>query len=274
MNPQVENQAGDISRIAPRDVLGNALHGWWAIVALALLGGLVGLGVHSLLPTVYESHFDIQVNADLTNLGEWTQYEQDVAYEIVAGIFYLPPMQNRIAQELGKNGISLDTSQVNQAMAYERRVGTWRFRMRANTSQAAEQLARIWLKLGSADLKAAQAHAILADSLKRKMLSIEACLAQSATNQPSAGLCGPGDAQTLQMQIAQTQKLVVEEQSASRGLNSGVLIGEVPLDVTPAQAVVNQRGMTVIAGALVGTLLAIWLVQSYFLQKMFARLRG
>lgn len=262
------------SVLVPRDALRTALRAWWVVVLTMILGGLAGLGAHSLLPVVYESHFDIQVNADLTNTGEMSQYEEDVAYEIVAGIFYLAPMPTRIAEALSQAGTATDPVQVYDAMTYERRVGTWRFRMRASTPQRAEELARTWLKLGGADLEAARSHALVADALLRKQLSLEACLAQSAASLPSQGECGPGDAKTLQTQLAESSKLLSDERTASRGLSSGILISPLPGAVSPAQAVLNQRGLTVGAGALAGLVLGLWLAQSGLAERLLRGRRG
>jgi hypothetical protein len=260
--------------LQPRKILETILKNWWIVTLLIVLGGLIGLGLNRLVPPLYESGFSILTSVDYTNTGEMTQFEEDLGMEAVGAVLFNPPLLEKIAQFARQEGIQIDANQLASAMRVERRIGTWRARVDRADPQQSLRLAQIWLKMASADLKSAQSHALMADALLRKQGALEKCLAQSATNLPSAGECGPGDVKALQSQLKSSVQLVAQERSSAMGLSSGILISQPPEEVTSPQIVRQQRSYAVLAGGLLGLVLGIWLVQSDFLRNMFARRRG
>lgn len=79
----------------PLETFNRLLKGWWKVVILAALGGLVGLGVTYFLPPRYQAEAIIHASIDFTEInyenmvGEygdplvWTQFEEDLALQVV-----------------------------------------------------------------------------------------------------------------------------------------------------------------------------------------------
>ena len=263
MTPDTQPPA-DSDSFTARDVLTSALRGWWLLATAIVVGALAALAVNAFLPTVYETGFSILTSIDFTNSGEMTQFDEDLAMESVGQILSSPDLYAHIAAQAAKEGLAIDPAALKSAATVERRLGTWRVRLRGSDARKIEALARIWLSLGTADLTAAHTHALTADGLLRKQLSLEACLAQSAAALPSSGGCAPSGVKDLQAELASAALLISQERIAARALSSAVVFDVFPQEVAPAAAVEFKRGQMAAAGGLIGFVLGIWALQAGF----------
>lgn len=256
------------------DMLSAALRGWWLLVVMILLGGLVGMGIAQLRPPVYETGFVLLTSMDLTNTGEQTQFEEDLGMEAVGQLIGSLNLYERVAAAAGKEAIPLDAREMASMVGLERRLGTWRMRVRGNDPLRIARIAALWQKLAIADLSEAYQHARVADGLQRKQLALEACLNQSAFNEPSAGQCAPTNLRALQAQLRASASLITAERTASRGLTSGIIMDVTPQPILDANVVIYRRGELIAAGALIGLILGIWIVQSGLTARWLLRKRG
>jgi hypothetical protein len=256
------------------DILTTALRGWWLLAIFILLGALLGLGIHQLQPTVYETGYTILTSVDLTNTGEQTQFEEDLAMEAVGQVIASANLYDRVAAAAVKEGIQTDGRAVRVAASVERRMGTWRTRLRGSDPAVIERLAAIWQEVALADLAAAHQHALVADGLQRKQLSLEACLNQSTFSEPASGLCSPNSLRSLQMELRASARIITEERAASRGLTSGILIDLTPQPVGAAVEVLNRRGQMAAAGAAIGLIVGLWAMLSGLAARLLRGKRG
>jgi hypothetical protein len=259
---------------SPGDALSRALRGWWLVALCMILGAASGLLVHGLRPTQYESSFGIPIGIDVTNTGELTQYEIDVAFEFAGQILYKPAMRERVAAAARQEGIQIDAVRLRDLSTVERKLATWRVRVRANSRAEAERLAAIWLAFGVEELKTARLHALVADGLKKQQLSLEECLARAASAEPSQGLCIPQNLKDLQAQLAEAGALLAQERGLSQGLSSGIVFGEFPLQPEAARLALYGRAELAAGGGLIGLVLGIWATQGDWAAKLARRRRG
>jgi hypothetical protein len=267
-------QPTELETLQIEDVLTTALRGWWLLAVFALLGALVGLGIYQLEPPVYETGFTVLTSIDLTNTGEQTQFEEDLGMEAVGQVIASPNLYERVSAAALLEGLAVDSRGFGASATLERRMGTWRTRLRGSNPQSIERIAAIWQKLAIADLLSAYQHARTADGLQRKQLSLEACLNQSAFTEPSTGLCTPTTLRTLQAQLRASARLIAEERAASRGLTSGIVVDATPQPVFTAVQVQNKRGQMTVAGGLIGLILGFWVVQSGLAARLLRRKRA
>jgi len=240
------------------DILSAAVRGWWLLALFALLGGLAGLGINLLQPVVYESGFTILSTIDLGNTGEMSQFEEDLGMEAIGQVISHPLLYQRVTAAAAKQGLPVGTVDLSRQASFERRMGTWRARLRGSDPRALEQVAAVWREMALADLLDAHEHALTVDGLLRKQQSLEACLNQLPFTEPSAGLCGPLSLRALQAQLRASARVIAEERAASRGLISAVIIDASPQPVVPAAPVLYRRGQMALAGLLIGLLLGVW----------------
>ncbi len=203
-------------------------------------------------------------NIDVASSGELTQYQEDITYEAVGALLFAPSLQDQVIQEAEREGIDLPAGYLNQNATVERRLATWLVRVRHADAHTAEAIAAIWMRLASAEIQRAYALAVEADGLERYLESLEGCLGQAGVSQPSYGLCSQGNLAQIQSEIQKTGAQLTAARLASNGLSSSLSIDQAETYLVPARAVSNQRGQMVLAGALVGFLVGLWLIQVDF----------
>jgi hypothetical protein len=257
--------------ISPAGILQRALRGWWLVALCFAAGALAGIAAWSIRPMQYESTFAILNSIDFTNTGELTQFEEDLAMEVVGQILGKSAMLERVAAAARQEGIEIDAVTLRDQSSVERRLGTWRVRVHATTPDEAERLAAIWLGFGVEELTQAREHALVSDGLKRRQQSLEECLSRAASAEPSQGICSPLDLKDLQAQLAEMSQLLTEERALSQGLSSGLVFGEMPAQPEAARRVLYGRAEVVAAGGVIGLVIGIWAVQTDWAAKLARR---
>jgi hypothetical protein len=266
----IDSTSHEVS-ISPAGILQRALRGWWLVAFCVAAGALAGVAAWSIRPMQYESSFAILSSIDFTNTGELTQFEEDLAMEVVGQILGKQAMLERVTAAARQEGIAIDVVALRDHSSVERRLGTWRVRVRASSPAEAERLAAIWLGFGVEELTQAREHALVADGLKRRQQGLEECLSRSAGVEPSQGMCSPLGLKVLQAQLAESSQLLAEERGLSQGLSSGVVFGEMPAQPSAARRALYGRAEVVLAGGLIGLVIGVWAVQSDWAVKLARR---
>jgi hypothetical protein len=268
--PETPPEAADTVSFVPRDALRTALRGWWLVAAAVVLGGMLGMLFSALQPPLFVSDFSFPTSIDEVNSGEMAQFERDLAMETVGGILYNPDLFARVAKEAGRQGLSIDGAGVKNSALVERRIGTWWVHVYGKNAQDSLTLASIWRELAAADIDDARVHALAADRYYRQQISLEACLAESASAEPSAGLCGSNEFLSIQEQLAQTTQNIAKERAASRAMPGMVLVDTSLKEILPARPVLYNRNQVVAAGMLIGLVAGIWLAQAGLADRLRA----
>lgn len=142
------------------------LQGWWKIVLLAVLGGLIGLAVSFLTPPAYQAEATFYASIDFTQInfenmvGEYgdplifTQYDEDLALQIVERVLYAERQEAlRFAQMLDA---SLDGQTFREDMQIQRYLARWHLRYRHEDPEIAQAIVNHWASIGMAALEDAQ----------------------------------------------------------------------------------------------------------------------
>ncbi len=246
----------------PRDIGLTALRRWWVIALAVVLGGLAGLAFHALRPTVYEARFEVLLSLDQVGSGELERLEEDSALDAAGLILGGPETIQQVSQAARQAGLDVSPAELTTMATVERRRSTWMVRLRDTNPDRVERLSSLWLKTGFAALEEAYEHSLQADGLKRYMTSLENCLARAGHASPAEGLCGGGNLVALQEELRRAGELLAQEQSGARGLVSFVIVGSAEKALTPPEPVAYGRGSSVLAGALIGLVMGLWLSQT------------
>lgn len=258
----MSSPGGDSLDFSPRDSLVLALRRWWLVALLALAGGLAGLAVNALSPTLYEARFTLTTSIDQTNTGELTQFEIDTLMDAVGFLAISNPTLERTAAAAQAAGIPVDLVALRSATRAERRLAVWIFRVRRTDSNEAARLAEIWRQTAQADLDEAYRHAILADALTRRADSLAGCLAQFASSGPAPAACWPSGFTDLQAELTRTGQALAAERAAARGVSSGVEMDSARFEVLTPQPASNRRAPAALAGLAAGLLVGLWASQA------------
>lgn len=150
----------------PLQTYNQLLDGWWKIAALAVIGGLLGLGLSFIRPPKYQAEAIFHASIDFTEInyenmvGEygdplvWTQFEEDLALQVIQRM-----LQARLDAAYGF-ALTLDPDlskeTFKQDYQIERYLGNWFLRYRHEDPQVAQAVVNFWAERGLELLRAAQ----------------------------------------------------------------------------------------------------------------------
>jgi len=150
----------------PLQTINHLLAGWWKIAVLAVIGGLLGLGISYLRPPKYQAEAIFHASIDFTEInyenmvGEygdplvWTQFEEDLALQVVKRM-----LQARLDAAY-EYALTLDPSLTKDTFKednqIERYLGNWFLRYRHADPQVAQAVVNYWAEEGFELLRAAQ----------------------------------------------------------------------------------------------------------------------
>jgi hypothetical protein len=152
----------------PGKTLKNLINSWWQIIALAIIGGLLGLGISYVLPPAYQAEAIFHASIDFTQInydnmvGEygdplvWTQYEEDLALQAVERI-----LLNR-ADKAFEYALTLDPELKRETFDEDQQISrylaNWFLRYRHEDPAIAQAIVNYWAEDGyNALIRAQQA---------------------------------------------------------------------------------------------------------------------
>jgi hypothetical protein len=265
--PQALNNP--MQEFSPYQVYQRVLRRWWVVVVCVLAGGSAGLLVHSLRPAIYEAEATLHVSLDFPPDAGWTQYEEDYAFGISAGLIDPIFLADRVVESLSGRGFSLTSQEFIQQASLERKQSTWVLRVRYENAELASQAALDWASLGYETLVETRDHAIQTAWLSGQMRDLLSCsiFAMISPRRPSAqppqgllGACQAASMEPISKQLASTSDQFRQELSLSQGISPHLLLdlpGEGGVSVT---RVAFDRNLLTLAGALLGFVAGTWLV--------------
>lgn len=253
--------AEDFDGLDPGQILSNAFRLWWVILALTLVGGVLGLFFHRLNPPVYEATGRFSASIDYVLTGPLTQFEEDTALNMIGGLIGSQPVLDAVVEQATAEGYAITATDLRRMAVIERQLNTWDLRVRHTDPVFAGRIASIWVEEGQAILLDSYEHALQADSLNRYLRSLENCLAVAAASEPSHALCSQARFSEIQADLAEAGAALYQERIASRGLFVGLTIGPADAAVIGERPVLYGQNQLVLAGGLLGMLLGVGLVE-------------
>lgn len=246
---------------APLTALVNAMRFWWFIVLLAVAGGVLGWLLHLARPPVYEAAVEFSASIDYVSTGPLTQFEEDTALNGVGDILSSDSMEKAVVNKANAEGITVSFAGLKSNLTFERKVTSWFVRVRSTDPHTADRLAAIYAEQGRAVLLESYQHTLAADRLGRYLHSLEDCLSRAAVSETTDVLCSRYRFKDIQSDLKEAGSAYNQERLASHQLFSGLLIGPSGVAYQAGKPVLYAVNRLVLAGALIGLLLGIWLVQ-------------
>lgn len=139
---------------------------WWKLVALAILGGLIGLLFSYLTPPKYQAEATIHASIDFTDInfenmvGEYghplvfTQYDEDLALQVVERV--LLTKLDEAYEYARLLDPMLIKSTFRQDMQIRRYLARWHLRYRHQDPLIAQSIVNYWAEIGMEALEEAQ----------------------------------------------------------------------------------------------------------------------
>jgi hypothetical protein len=152
--------------MTPMITFNRLLTGWWKIVLIAVLGGLIGLTASFFIPPMYEAEATFHASIDFTQInfenmvGEYgfplifTQYDEDLALQVVERVLLRERQEAlRFAKTLDPD---LDGQTFWENKQIQRYLGRWQLRYRHQDPEVAQAIVNYWAEIGMMALAEAQ----------------------------------------------------------------------------------------------------------------------
>jgi len=237
-----------------------ALRRWWLVVLLVLMGGGIGWGAQFFLAPVYESRAEFAFTIDFTRTGALTDIEEDFVLGIAGDILGSSEVLDRVVVQAEAQGIVISTSQRKEVFFIERRNQTWVLRVRYPDAGSAYILAGLWADEAQTVLQDAYRHALQAEGLRRYRDTLVGCMQNSVAVEPVHAVCNLHNLGAIQQELAKTGEALQAEKLASQGLMPALLFERSQTPERPERPVRFQRNTLILAGALIGLLVAGWVI--------------
>ncbi len=246
------------TEFSPREALERLLRGWPWLMALALLGGLLGWSLARLRPPVYETSAVVRVWLDAEQYAREQQTRnltvilRENTLGWVEAVWSSPQLLNALP--------GADDLLEAQIQRFE---GRWLLTVRAHDPQRAAALADAWaaqaLSLGETYLEAAHQ----ARDLRRQAFVWQACLEQE-TEIAAFNACAETDFAALgevppALNELEAEIAALDEQA--RHFSAALTFEQVAPAPIPTRPVLYSTAWLTLAGALLGGLAALfWLL--------------
>jgi hypothetical protein len=240
----------------------HAIRYWWIVIVGVLAGSLLGYCAHFFQKPVYEAKAAISTSIDFSRTGEMTDIEEDVAITMVGDLIKSTQTFEAVVDQANERGILLDMPSVERNSYYERQNFRWLLRVRWQDPAEAARIVNIWARISFDSLLEANSHAIQADQLSKYADSLTGCLEHTALTEPFQAVCDPGNAYRVQTELSRVSEQVAFEKEASLGILPAMTFNLSEEAQPPSKAVLFHSGAFILAGALLGSILGVFLVEN------------
>ncbi len=256
--------------LAPIQALKNLMKFWWVVVALMILGGGVGLFITRLQPPIYESSATISTAIDYAFLSRLDDWEEDQIFQSVGDIIVSTSVLDKVLENAAVDGTPLSQAEIAANFSADRQDTRWVIRVRNADPKLAQKWAQLWSQEAISALSNLRKNAVVSVTVQSSLNSLVNCLQDKVVADASSALCPNEDPIQLKAQIA----TLANDPDLKQVWNSLALLHtsfELTNDANlPSAPVLFGRNISVLAGALIGLLLGVVLVNSGLLNKKTA----
>lgn len=240
----------------PRDTLEYSLRWWWLIVVCMFLGTAAAWGISRLHAPIYEARAEITINIDLTRTGVLSQEETDMAINAAGALIDSTDLRRQLLADAEAKGIVFTGADDQKVVFMERKAESYALRVQLRDPQQAAWMVNHWAELAILDLQAAEQHALAAETLQRSIESLAACIQQASSDSNTPG-CNPADLTVIQTALKETGAALTAERAAAHAIFPGLRASLTRTAEVPTAPVAFYRKWMLLAGALLGLLIAV-----------------
>lgn len=238
---------------------------WWVITILAIAGGIFAFFVSKFRQPIYDAKATISAGIDYSQTGQMSEADQDRAYQAVGSIIVSDEVREKVIQEAGNSGILIDHEDFSNLFFLERYNSNFNLRVESYSPENAAILANIWANVSQEVLNYLILQVNHQSQIKAILTEIESCYSY----------LGGFDSQAITCQLSNSFKPTdivnpleyVLEENVDSGLFPAFYISITNFAEASAVPRINNRNFLISAGALVGFLMGILIIESGLLFK-------
>jgi uncharacterized protein involved in exopolysaccharide biosynthesis len=248
------------SQFTPVKTLETSLRYWWFVFALMLLGAGAGWGFHAARPALFEGRASLAAGIDYARTGPMSDVEEDQAMELIGDVINADDTRLAAIALAESQGTTVTPESFRSAGYSERTNYLWVLRVRHADPQTAAVLTNAWLDASYAMLEEAYSHALIAEEYLRYTQSLTSCLENGVPVEPAQAYCSAANLAEIQKELTALNAAKKDELLASRGLFPAMSFTIVERASVPSVPVQYRRNTLVFSGAVLGFVLAVWLL--------------
>jgi hypothetical protein len=242
---------------SPVESIERIIRYWWIIVACMIMGGIAGWMISFSLPRVYQAQAEIGVYIDFTLTGALTDVEEDMAIVAIGDVIKSSDVIFLVAEQAKAGGIEMNSKAFWENAFLEREGDRWKLIVRDSDANKATKLAEIWANVSLKSLQEAYEHAFNAEKMQRYQDSLVSCLGQIVVTNPVYAFCELDSLEKIQTELQQTGVQLSAEKLAGKGILSASNFDLVQKAEVPGEAVLYGKGSLVLAGTIIGLIIAL-----------------
>jgi uncharacterized protein involved in exopolysaccharide biosynthesis len=242
------------------------LRRWWLVTVLCILGGLAGWLFSLFQSPIYEAKASFAISVDSTHLVGLQKYQEDELIGYTTTFIESTAVRTATVDKAQAEGITLDLADFTSRATMERQLYRVVLRVRHTDPQVAARLANLWAKTADEYLSMAAPQAELVEATRQHLEVLQNCATQSTQD-----TCGFASLESLNMEIDRIRQQYAAEKKAGQGISPWVVIRLTEIAQVPSAPVRFEQGGLVLAGALVGFLLAVWLLAARIPERLLER---
>jgi hypothetical protein len=256
-----------MQEFSPYQTYRTILRRWWLVVLCILLGGIFGLVLHGLRPTLYEAETFLTASLNFPTDEFYTQYEEDYAFTVAAAHIDPLGIASSLVPALRAEGYPITTDEFLRQASMERMQASWALRYRSPDPELASAVVDLWLSQAYEKLVILRNHSLQAQSYYRQLRFLNVCyryalisLTEMLTYPPDYQLvCIFPSTEKIHDEQLSASRLFAAELRLSRGMNPYFVVDIPDTAETQVYRTAYDRNLMVLAGALVGFVAGLWL---------------
>ncbi len=237
---------------------------WPALLALGLLGLLAGFALSFIQKPRYEAEAMMGINIQYGVIEPLELIVEDRAQNRVAEVILadstLLILLNDIEQAVRQEQGWQDLADLRQSLRLDRGLSAWGFVVTNLDPDLAAQISDLWMEISLAELIEAQNHAWQAVALMGEesfQLKCEQYLLSSEPVETFATRC---DLEPISLDAEALAGQLRTEINLSRGILPVFSFEALKAAEVPEKPVIYGRGVLLLSGALIGSLIGLWIV--------------
>ncbi len=253
----------------PGDYFERSIKFWWILVISTLIGAGAGWLFTLIKTPVYESKSSITTAINYAETGFLSDTEEDHALSAVGDVLLSDSLLSDLRASLDANSLSGMNEELIEILFIEREGYRWTLRVRAESSQTAEQISKTWAEIALSYLNDSLDHARQGLILSRQMAELESCLSKSVSVIPSAAPCNPSGFGDLTDRLDVLGARYKEEKALSNGIIPSLVFSLNQSGAKAGLSATSQTAGLVFAGAMLGFLAGMIMILSGIPRSIF-----
>jgi hypothetical protein len=246
---------------SPAEVFIKSVRIWWVVVVLALLGGLLGLLIHVLLPPIYSSRAEITTSINFSQSGILTDEQQDQAINAVGDVILSTNLSQTVKSQALSQGFDIGNGDFESHRFSSRMGYRWIFGYRSKEPVEAAEVTNVWAENSMKVLNDYLLHSFKAKNFDELLSNLESCFEEASVIAPSYFACQSINLREIQSSMNRISAETANEIVEAHGIPFYMSFAWNQKAEQANSPESRNRNLMVFSGLMIGFIVGIFLTQ-------------